>query len=72
VWLRVAVTETARDSARCDFSFSTDAITFTPVGTPFMAREGKWVGAKVGLFAISPDSTRRNAEYVDVDWFHVR
>ena len=67
-WLRVSVQEAARDSARCTFAYSTDGTTFTTVGAPFMAREGKWVGAKVGLFAVGADSSA----YADVDWFRVR
>jgi hypothetical protein len=36
-----------------------------------MAREGKWVGAKVGLFAIAAHAGERRG-YADVDWFRVR
>ncbi|MBV9878986.1 MAG: glycoside hydrolase 43 family protein [Gemmatirosa sp.] len=68
VWLRVQVDSVARDSARCTFAYSTDGARFTPLGAPSMAREGKWVGAKVGLFAVGADT----AAYVDADWFRVR
>ena len=47
VFLKVSV----GDSARCSFSFSTDGVAYSPAGTEFIAVPGKWVGAKVGLFA---------------------
>jgi beta-xylosidase len=54
----------------CNFSFSTDGKTFTPVGEPFTARPGKWVGAKVGLFAVRTGKARESG-YADFDWFIV-
>ncbi len=72
VWLRVEVREVARDSARCTFAYSTDGTRFTTLGAPFMAREGKWVGAKVGLFAVSARGARGANSYADVDWFRMR
>lgn len=47
VHLRVTVT----DGGRCRFSYSLDGKTFTPLGEPFTANVGRWVGAKAGLFA---------------------
>ena len=45
-WLRVDVTP----QAVCRFSSSTDGKTFTPTGKAFIARPGRWIGAKVGIF----------------------
>ncbi len=60
----------AEKGAICSFSFSLDNKNFTNVGVPFKAREGKWIGAKIGLFF-----TRRgkfnDAGTADVDWFRV-
>jgi hypothetical protein len=50
VSLRVVVTR----GAVCHFSFGSDGKNYTEVGKPFTARPGKWIGAKVGLFAIGP------------------
>ena len=47
VHLRVSVGA----GAQCQFSYSLDGKTFTPLGEPFTASVGRWVGAKVGLFA---------------------
>jgi len=40
------------------------------VGNPFAARKGKWIGAKVGIFAIRKGKTNENG-YADFDWFKV-
>jgi beta-xylosidase len=61
---------TVADGAVCRFSYSTDGIKFSPVGDAFTAREGKWIGAKVGIFAIGKGQTREMG-YADFDWFRV-
>jgi len=65
-YLRVKVTK----NAVCTFSYSTDGAKFSPVGEPFNARQGKWIGAKVGLFAVRTGQTRETG-YADFDWFRV-
>jgi beta-xylosidase len=45
IWLRVAVDE----PAECQFSYSTDGEMFKPLGEPFRATPGHWIGAKVGV-----------------------
>ena len=65
-YLRVKVSP----DASCAFSYSSDGLTFSPIGSPFSARKGKWIGAKVGLFAIRKGRTRETG-YADVDWFRV-
>ena len=54
----------------CSFSFSTDGQSFHPLGKPFTAREGMWVGAKVGLFTLRPAEALTHG-YIDVDWFRI-
>ena len=51
---------------KCRFSYSLDGKTFTPLGDLFTANVGRWVGAKVGLFAAGSAGTT-----ADFDWFHV-
>ncbi|KAA3623596.1 MAG: glycoside hydrolase, partial [Bacteroidetes bacterium] len=67
VFLKVKVSS----RAMCQFAFSTDGIKFKDVGTPFKAREGKWIGAKVGLFASGTGKTN-DSGYADIDWFEIR
>jgi Beta xylosidase C-terminal Concanavalin A-like domain len=45
VWLRVEV----QPEAQCKFSYSRDGRAFEPLGAPFVAGPGRWIGAKVGL-----------------------
>lgn len=65
IFLRVTV----QKGARCIFSYSHDGTRFQPMGNEFRVREGKWVGAKVGLLCISQDSN--NSGYADVDFFRI-
>jgi hypothetical protein len=65
-YLRVAV----ESDAMCQFSLSEDGKTFTPVGAAFKAREGKWIGARVGLFFIRGGKFN-DAGSADVDWFRI-
>jgi beta-xylosidase len=61
---------TVNQGGRCIFAFSNDGKTFTPIGQPFQARQGKWIGAKAGLFATNPSGTSKRG-WVDVDWFRI-
>ena len=65
-YLRVVVSE----NALCRFSFSTDGVIFKNVGDEFKAREGRWIGAKVGLF-FNRSTKFNDAGTADVDWFRV-
>lgn len=65
IYLRVKVS----NGGICRFSYSPDGKKYTPAGTPFTARQGKWIGAKVGLFSTAPFGKERG--WVDADWFHV-
>jgi len=66
-YMRVEVTS---PDAVCRFSYSEDGENFTPIGESFNARPDTWIGAKVGLFCISRDASKRGS-YLDVDWFRV-
>jgi beta-xylosidase len=54
--------------AVCSFSYSNDGKKFASLGKPFTAREGKWIGAKIGLFCLSSRGARESG-YADFDWF---
>jgi beta-xylosidase len=58
---------TVAKGAVCTFSYSKDGVTFTTIGEPFIARAGKWIGAKVGLFCLSDSAS--SGSYADFDWF---
>lgn len=65
IYIRVRVGK----EAYCRFSYSLDGKKFTEAGTLFKARQGKWIGAKVGMFSVTPHGKERG--WVDVDWSHV-
>lgn len=71
VTVRGAAMGGAEDPVMAQFAYSVDGRTFTDVGAPFRAREGRWIGAKVGLFALRPAGTAAGG-HADVDWFRVR
>ncbi len=57
-------------TATCNFSYSIDGNKFTTFGETFKAREGQWIGAKVGLFCSRPKPLN-DSGYADVDWFRI-
>jgi beta-xylosidase len=67
VWLQVIVEK----GAMCTFAYSLDGVTFKYVGDSFKAREGHWIGAKVGLFCFRSGVKTNDAGFVDVDFFRV-
>ena len=56
--------------AMCSFSYSLDGKKFTKIGKTFKAREGKWIGAKVGVFCSRPISNNDGGR-MEIDWFRV-
>lgn len=76
VWLKVDVTpgeipeKGLGPKATCEFSWSLDGEKWTKCGKTFQAREGKWIGATVGIYAVSGQECRDRG-WIDVDWFRV-
>lgn len=65
-WFRVRV----EADASTHFSYSTDGESFKPVGPPFTARQGGWIGAKIGLFC-SRTTKHNDSGHADFDWFRI-
>jgi len=65
-WLRVRVQE----NAVCSFSYSLNGRNYVSVGQEFHARQGKWIGAKVGIFAAGRGAAPEMG-YADYDWFRI-
>ena len=66
VYLKLNVAENANAS----FSYSFDGKTFQSNGDNFKAKQGRWVGAKFGLFATGMKKTN-DCGAVDFDFFEV-
>jgi beta-xylosidase len=66
IYFRVQV----RKGAECSFSYSTDGLSFLTIGNSFKAREGRWIGAKMGFYALR-NGIINDAGNADIDWFRV-
>lgn len=65
VYMRMVV-----KGGKMNFYFSKDGKKYKPVGDEFTMREGKWIGAKVGLVAQAP-AGKSDRGWIDVDWFRI-
>ena len=54
--------------AVCEFSYSEDGTSFKNIGDKLVAKPGRWVSAKVGLFCTRTVKTN-DSGFADVDWF---
>ena len=66
VYLRVRI----NSDTTCSFSYSTDGKAYKTLGNSFKIKEGKWIGAKIGMFCIRPEKNNDGGR-VDVDWFRI-
>ena len=65
VYLQLSV-----DEGQGSFSYSSDGEAFHPIGVPFLAEPGMWVGAKIGIFA-GGKTDHGEFGYADFDWFRL-
>lgn len=63
VYLQLKVSK----GASCQFSYSLDGKKFSTIGNPFTAKQGVWIGTKVGMFATRPFASN-DSGWMDVDW----
>ena len=54
----------------CHFKFSDNEERLTTVEKSFIAKPGRWVGAKIGMFCLRNNITN-DAGFADVDWFRI-
>lgn len=63
LWLQLKVDRHATTDnpygAICHFAYSTDGRILTTLPQAFWARQGKWIGAKYGVYSLTPTSTNR-------------
>jgi beta-xylosidase len=67
---RIYARVTVDSNAVCVFSYSSDGEKFVQIGRPFTAREGLWVGAKVGVFANGARAIPAHG-HADFEWFRI-
>ncbi len=61
---------TVAQGGLCTFSYSIDGKTYIPIAEDFKAKPGRWVGAKIGLYATGIEKSN-DTGYADFDWFRV-
>jgi beta-xylosidase len=66
VYVRVIVSKLAR----CSFSYSKDGKNFTRLTENFVAKPGRWVGARIGLFCTSK-ARSNDSGWADFDWVRI-
>lgn len=66
VYLRVKVST----GGKCQFAYSLDDKKYIDFGEVFQGKEGKWIGAKVGIFC-SRNKHENDGGYADYDWFRI-
>lgn len=58
------------DNGTARFAYSTDGKNYKMTNASFSIREGKWIGAKMGLVATDAN-TKGDLGIMDIDWFRV-
>lgn len=66
-WFRVSV----RQGGVSHFSYSADGIKYSLIGEEFIAKPGKWVGAKLGLFC-TRNAITNDSGFAEFDWFRLQ
>lgn len=66
VWFKVSLL----NENECEYSYSLDGITYNRLGTTYQVKPGMWIGAKVGIFASSPNIVSSDG-YADFDYFMI-
>ena len=65
IFLRMKV-----ENGKCKFAYSLDGKKFQQAGETFNMKEGKWIGAKIGLVSYEPEGNTDRG-WVEADWFRV-
>jgi beta-xylosidase len=66
LYLRITVNA----NAVCHFWYSEDGNEYKKISTSFVAKPGRWVGARFGMFCTRLNTTN-DAGYADIDWCRI-
>ncbi len=56
--------------ATCSFSYSLDGVSFLGIDKKFIAKPGRWIGAKFGFFCTREVKTN-DGGFADIDWLRI-
>nr|WP_314861195.1 glycoside hydrolase 43 family protein [uncultured Undibacterium sp.] len=62
----------ARTGGVTQFYYSENTKDFLPLGSPFVAVQGRWVGAKIGLFSTTPTTKSNKNSHADFSNFMIK
>lgn len=69
---KIGASEGGRDYVvMCNFSYSLDGKKYQKLGNAFQAKEGKWIGAKIGTFCTRPAIVTNDGGWTEIDWFRI-
>jgi hypothetical protein len=66
IWLWVKINE----KALCQYSYSTDGLSFKTIDGNYKAEKGTWIGTKLGIISLTPGLLTSKG-YADFDFFKV-
>jgi beta-xylosidase len=66
VYMKITVSK----GAVCRFSYSADGLTYNDIEEAFVAKPGKWIGAKFGFFCTRNIKTN-DSGWAEIDWLRV-
>ena len=59
-----------KNGGLCTFYYSKDGKKYQQIGKVFQARQGKWIGAKTGMFILNK-TEKTDRSWIDIDWFRI-
>lgn len=59
-----------KNGGLCTFYYSKDGNKYQQIGKVFQARQGKWIGAKTGMFILNK-TEKTDRSWIDIDWFRI-
>ena len=65
VYLRMSI----KDS-KVNYAYSIDGKKWKKAGGEYAMGKGRWIGSKIGFFAVDPNKTGRKG-FIDIDWFRI-
>ena len=81
IYLRAEITSTGKKISKsegghdhvvmCQMGYSSDGKKFQRFGNSFQVKEGKWIGAKIGMFCTRPAIVSNDGGWTDIDWFRI-
>jgi beta-xylosidase len=69
---KVYLQTTLLDEQTCSYAYSTNGTEYIPIPGTFKVEKGLWIGAKVGIYALSANINANTKAYADFDFFEVK